>query len=393
MKITKRITAALLTLTPLQLGVLLFTLAFLVRFAVIIHFRPYQDLGRYELERTAISLATTGLYGNPYAIPTGPTAHVSPGYTLILAALFHLFGTGTAAEIVKELLATSVTALQIALLPAVAVALSLPQRAGILAGVVMALYPARPLVEIDGDWETPYIALSLILVAVLAAQIWKARDLRTSLAVRHGLCWGVALLFVAALLPLFVCFLMVGAFWQRGQLQRYIAFVAVEVVLVAACLTPWTVRNYFALGTPIVTRTNAGIELRISNNDLAAPDQRENYLHGLFSRYHPLQSVAEAEKVRRMGEVDYNVQALGQAKQWIQEHPERFLELTLGRIRCFWFYLDPTSRIKTAFCWAVDVLGLAGLFVALRQKRIAGIILGLIALIYPLPNYLVHVGL
>jgi hypothetical protein len=94
-----------------------------------------------------------------------------------------------------------------------------------------------------------------------------------------------------------------------------------------------------------------------------------------------------------MGEVDYNLQALGQAKQWIQQHPERFLELTVGRIRCFWFYLDPTSRIKTVFCWAVDVLGFAGLFVALRQKRIAGIILGLIVLIYPLPNYLVHVGL
>lgn len=72
---------------------LVFAVAFVVRIVMIIVFHPYRDLTRYELERTAISLATTGVYGNPYAIPTGPTAHVSPGYTLILAGLFKLFGT------------------------------------------------------------------------------------------------------------------------------------------------------------------------------------------------------------------------------------------------------------------------------------------------------------
>src|SRR5581483_2549642 len=106
---TIRLITAFTKLTPFQLGVLLFTLAFLVRFAVIVYFRPYHDLGRYELERTAIALANTGVYGNPYAVPTGPTAHVSAGYTLILATLFHLFGTGIRAEVIKEILAVSVT--------------------------------------------------------------------------------------------------------------------------------------------------------------------------------------------------------------------------------------------------------------------------------------------
>lgn len=393
MKTIKRITVRLLSLTPFRLGVVLFTLAILVRLAVIIHFRPYHDLNRYELERTAISLATTGVYGNPYAIPTGPTAHVSPGYTLILAGLFRLFGIGTFAEIIKELLATAVTALQIALLPAVSVALGLHKRAGFFAGLIMALYPSRPLVEIDGDWETPYIALALMLAAVLAAQLWKQHDLRLSQSVRHGLYWGIALLFVSALLPLFLVFVIVDAFWQREQLKKYIAFAAIEIIVVAACLSPWVIRNYLVLGSPVITRTNAGIEARISNNDSAVADQRENSLHGLFERYHPLQSPAEALKVRQLGEIEYNRQAMNEAKHWIETHPKRFLELTIGRIQCFWFYVDPTSRVKTIFLWLVDLLGFAGLAVALSQKRIAGMILGLIALIYPLPNYLVHVGL
>lgn len=360
---------------------------------MIVCVRPYHDLARYELERTAISLAQTGVYGNPYFLPTGPTAHVSPGYTLILASLFRMFGTGTAAEIVKELLSSAISSLGIALLPAVASALSLGRMTGIFAGLVMAVFSARPLVEIDGDWETPYTALALMMIAVLAVHIWQRHDLRISVAVRHGLYWGIALLFVAALLPLFVTFLVIDALFQRGHVERYIKFAAVEVLLAAVCLLPWAVRNYYALGSPIITRTNAGTELRVSNNNYAVADQRENSLHGVFDRYHPLQSRAEALKVREMGEVRYNDVAMQQAKQWIATHRKRFAELTLGRIRCFWFYVDPTSRAKTIFCWVVNVAGFVGLIFAMRRRHVAGLALGSIVLIYPLPNYLVHVGL
>jgi hypothetical protein len=393
MKAISRLRRRVANLSSHQAGVLLFVIAMLVRLAVIVHFRPYHDLVRYELERTAISLAHTGIYGNPYSLPTGPTAHVSPGYTLMLAALFRIFGTGTAAEIVKELLSSAVSSLEIALLPAVASALSLGRTTGILAGLVMAVYPARPMVEIDGDWEAPYMALGLMMIAVLAVQLWKRHDLRVSVAVRHGLYWGVALLFVAALLPLFLTFLVIDALFQRGQLKRYVKFAAVEVLAVAVCLLPWAVRNYHALGSPVITRTNAGTELRVSNNDYAVADQRENAIHGVFERYHPLQSPAEALRVRKLGELRYNNMAMQEAKQWIATHPERFVKLTLGRIRCFWFYVDPTSRAKTLFCWIVNVAGFAGLFFALRRRHIAGLALGLIVLIYPLPNYLVHVGL
>ena len=377
----------------MRMFALLFALSFVVRLAIIVHFRPYHDLARYELERTAISLANTGVYGNPYALPTGPTAHVSPGYTLILAGLFHLFGTGTSAEIIKEVLSTAVTSLEIALLPAVSAALFLNRTVGFFAGLVMALFPARPLVEIDGDWEAPYIALALMLIAVLAANQWAKHDLRFSSAVRHGFCWGIALLFVSALLPLFLVFLVLDAFWQRRHFQRFFAFAVIEIAMVALCLAPWVIRNYLALGSFVFTRTNAGIELRISNNNDAVADQRENMLHGLFQRYHPLQSPAEARKVRKLGEIEYNRQAMNEAEDWIRRHPLRFLQLTLGRIRCFWFYVDPTSHIKTAFLWIIGVFGLAGIIIGAMRKHPAGLIIGVIALIYPLPNYLVHVGL
>ncbi len=202
---------------PRVLGWFLFLVAFFVRAAIIVHFRPYDDLKRYELEKTAISLAQTGVYGNPYAVPTGPTGHVSPGYTLILAGIFHMFGTGIHAEIIKELLSTAVTSLAVALLPFVAMKLSLSSAAGIAAGLVMALYPARPLVEIDGDWETPYMVLALMLIALMAVYVATACRLTPRGGALHGLWWGIALLFVSALLPLFVVFVVAGAVWQCKQ--------------------------------------------------------------------------------------------------------------------------------------------------------------------------------
>jgi hypothetical protein len=94
-----------------------------------------------------------------------------------------------------------------------------------------------------------------------------------------------------------------------------------------------------------------------------------------------------------MGEIAYNKQAADEAKQWIRTHPQRFLELSLGRARCYWLYYDPTSPVKTLVLATTSLLGFAGFLVLFRQDRIAGAVAGLILLVYPLPNYLVHVGL
>jgi hypothetical protein len=375
-----------------QTGVLLFFLAFVVRLTLIVVFHPYRDLARYELERTAISLATTGVFGNPYAIPTGPTAHVSPGYTIILAALFRLFSTSIPAEIVKELLASAVTALQCALLPTVADSLSLDRQAGILAGLVCALIPSKPFVQIDGDWETPYTALFILFTLVLAARTWKRCRLTTSFAVLNGIVWGFALLFASVLLPIFALFVLAGAFFCRSEdYKRYLAFAAIQTSLVALCLAPWVIRNNHALGAPIATRSNFGLELRVSNNDEATPDQRVNYLLGVYDRYHPLQNEKEAFKVRQLGEVAYNQEAAREAKNWIHTHIRQFVYLCIGRIRCFWLYPDP-SLIKALFGDITAILGLAGFLVVLRKNLISGVAVGIVLLLYPAPSYLIHVG-
>jgi hypothetical protein len=165
------------------------------------------------------------------------------------------------------------------------------------------------------------------------------------------------------------------------------------VLVVALFLAPWVIRNAYALGSPILTRSNFGLELRVSNNDSASPNQQINLINGVSDKYHPYLNKSEALKVRELGEVEYNKQATDEAKHWIQTHPGRFIELCLGRFRCFWLYSDPTSRIKTLFLNGTVLLGFAGLMLMFRAEPLTGIVLFLILLIYPLPNYLVHVGL
>jgi hypothetical protein len=393
MKTVEQLWQRLLGLRPLQLGFVIFAIAFLIRLAFIILFKTYIDPSRTELERTAFSLATTGVFGNPYAVTTGPTGHVAPGYTLILAGLFRVFGTGVAGEFVKQAASAAIASLIYALLPASASALMLDRRAGILAGLAGALYPARPIVEIKGDWETPYTALALIVLSALTVRLWTRGDLSMKQALLQGAAWGVSLLFVPALLALFLVLLAVGLLVHRRRSVRYATFATIQMAVVATCLAPWVIRNYYALGSPVVTRTNFGLELRISNNDDATPDQRVNYLAGVFAKYHPLLSTPEALKVRELGEIAYNKQASEEAKQWIRAHPKRFLELSLGRARCFWLYDDPTSFVKTAFLGETVLLGFVGFAQLRRRERVAGTVVGLILLIYPLPNYLVHVGL
>lgn len=366
----------------------------LSRLPLMFYFHTYVNPARTELERTALSLARTGVFGNPYAVTTGPTGHVAPGYTLLLAGLFRVLGSGTAAEIVKQTLSAAVACLIYAVLPKAAEILLRDRRAGIVAGLIGAIYPARPTVEIRGDWETPYTALALILLAVLTVRLWRKRNWSGREALQHGVAWGVSLLFVPALMTIFAVFLASGALLvRRAGVWRYIPFLLVEVVIVAACLAPWAIRNYFALGSPVVTRTNLGLELWVSNNDDATPDQRLNYQRGVFARYHPLLNTEEALKVRAMGEVAYNRQAEEKAEEWMRTHPIRFLELCLGRLRCYWLYWDPTSPLKTLSLGLTVLLGWAGFAWLARRDRIAAMVAGLILLIYPMPNYLIHVGL
>jgi hypothetical protein len=357
----------------------------LVRWAQILASRPRPGRELNELEQVAQSLALLGSFANPYLHPTGPTAHIAPGVPLLIGTIYAIFGIGWKAELVKRMLAALVCSIQYALLPRVSVALGLPQLTGAVAGLAAALIPYKGFMETtDSSWEQPYAALALVLLFLHTINSWQSRDRQGPVAALiRGCLWGLAALISPMLALVFAAVVLYEIFALRRR-----AGVAALLAAFALIQAPWIVRNWIELHGLVLSRSNFGIEFRLSNAPESSALMEDNVSHGLLDRYHPSHSEAEWWRIRQMGEVAYNREAMRLAEQDIRRDPGHFIRLTLERIWRFW--LAPSRRLKSTLATTfVTLLGLAGLAMLPRSRGVT--LVWLILLSYPLVYYAVEV--
>jgi hypothetical protein len=120
------------------------------------------------------------------------------------------------------------------------------------------------------------------------------------------------------------------------RLSRYASRLVFAFLIAILMVSPWTVRNYYALGGFIPIRSNFGLELWIGNNPEATghthitpnPDIPDSP----FSRLHPYLSPNEQTRLARLGELNYMKEKQKLTLDWIQHNPNRFLILTLKRL-------------------------------------------------------------
>jgi hypothetical protein len=318
----------------LRLPAIIFAVALAVRLAYAMTTLPAIDQ-QYETSRVALSLADHGAFADPFRLPTGPTAHLAPGFPLVLAAVYKIFGAGLAGETAKRILGCVVSSLGYALLPALSAASGWGPGPGVAAGLLGAVFPLNRYEEIAGNWESPWAALALIALA------WMC--LRKTNPLRFGATGGLALLFAPAIAPVFAMW----SLWSR----RFRLLALLPALLL---LLPWAARNRIHLGEWIWMRDNLGLELSLSNNAAAAPTMRENIASGMHAAQHPSLSILEGDRVCYWGEPEYNRRRLDMARAWIAANPGRFLALTAARMRRFWF--------SSYYFSALLVLALAGLY-------------------------------
>ena len=339
-----------------------------------------------EMENIARSLALHGTFADPYLLPTGPTAHTAPGYPILLGLIFLLFGIGAAGEMVSRIASAIVASIQYALLPRVSTALGLPRFTGAVAGLLAALAPYKGYVEGSRDSiDQPYLALALILLFLYTAKAWSAKPLagETVSPFARGLWWGLASLFSPILGFVFGAIIVYEIFAMRRH-----AGLAPLLAAFAAIQAPWAIRNWVEFHAFVPTRSNFGLELRISNRPESFALMEDNVSHGVLSRFHPGLNEDEARKVAAEGEMAYTRSEMANARAEIRRDPTRFLRLTGER---FWrFWLAPSRRFKTtAASTAITLLGLLGLCLlpASPGTRLTWLIL----LTYPLVYYFVQV--
>lgn len=337
----------------------------------------------YEMAAIARSLAERGAYANPFAPAlTGPTALVPPIHPLFLAALLRLFGTEAGMHMAAVFANVLANALIAALLPRLAAVCYGDARIGIIGGALW-LVSMRLLPQ----WDVSHTILGLICFCLLTARHVR-RGEPGVWALGAGALAGLLLLLnpaSALVMGPWLVWLFVRRRPGWGTALRYSAIAAAAAALTVA---PWLARNYRIWGVPVL-RTSLGITLYSSNSDCAQPSLYQEAASGCIQKTFPVDSEAEASLLRSMGEVRYDRLRTADTLRWISSHRNRFAELTLGRIRDFWFPSPMESAYTCYAIWGVTLLSIPGIVLSFRRRlAIAPLLLSVWA-IYPLMYYVV----
>jgi hypothetical protein len=332
----------------------------------------------------ATSIATSGVFGNPNGLPSGPTAHVAPVYPYVLAALIKLTSSTTLPALVTSLNILAASVLW-ALLPLVAIALELPARTGLLAGIAGAVNPLRHYVELNGSWEATLAGLALMAMVAFTFSLRRTWT-RPTRALCLGVGWGVIMLLQPTAVSVFA---VVAGVLATPNVPRPARLRAAVLLLAAVLITlaPWTIRNARTFGGVMFVRGDLGLELSVSNNDGALPSH-ENVLRNPLAR-HPHVSAVEFARRSQMGELQYDRSRMADALHWIAANPSRFASLTLRRIRLFW--LPDRSVVGFSFAeWALTAFAGIGVWSMFRTHAAARWLILITWISYPILYYFIQ---
>ena len=341
---------------------------------------PYHS----ENIRAGLTLARYGYLGDPFAIPTGPTAHVAPAYPTLIAAVRSLAPSDADCLLVCSLILAVVSAANVAALVPVARSLRLPRAVGWLATAIF-LVPWFAFVEVSGEHETPLTVAALLGLLSVIARSMRSGPPSMFSAAGLGVATGLAAYFTPLALPVAACASLAVLPWRAWRPRQTLTVLGGAALLCLLTIAPYTLRNHRDLGGWILMRDNLGIELAVSNGPGAGVTKEQNRPY--FLQHHPFVRVEQARLIRRLGEVAYNRRLERTTFAWIDTHPQLFFRLFSQRAEYLVFPYTPRwyQRLIGGF---VSVLAVAGCLLLWRSRYQFGVRCLAGALIGYLPVYL-----
>jgi 4-amino-4-deoxy-L-arabinose transferase-like glycosyltransferase len=313
-------------------------LAFALRLAwvLVTQWHPLPDDDAFRYDFTARALAN----GQGYIHLTGtPTAFWPPGYPVLLATAYVLFGQHViVAQLLNVLFATGTVWL------VYLIGRRLFGHAPALLGAgIVACFPS--LIFLTGvtlsETAFTFLALLAIYLVIMHGQQEALRlDTRASrghllLLLSAGLVLGLAALTrgQALLLPLVLIpfWLRAGSGWMR-VVQR-LGVLAIGMALV---VTPWVVRNAIQLDSPVLISTNAGVDFWIGHHASAHGDFGPTGGEALVFSHPELNIVAR--------EVRTNSDGFREGLKFALKHPAQ--ELVLPFKKFFWLYYNDEEGLR-----------------------------------------------
>jgi 4-amino-4-deoxy-L-arabinose transferase-like glycosyltransferase len=329
--------------------------ALLVRLVYVLvvlrRYVPLSDAEHYHSLAAAVGDGRGMVHPFPFGFPH-PTAFRPPLYPLVLGGVYAITGPKLgAAQALNVALGTGVVVLAALLAWRMA-----GPRAGVVTGMLAAVYP--PLVFNDGLPLSEPLGLLLLVATVLL--------LVDGRAVWAGVTSGLLLL-TRPSAQLFVLVLALWVGWRLGW-KRATLFVACAALVV----TPWLVRNWVRLGTPVLVTSN-GFNL----NAIYSPETKATggFVDGFFDpRFARLRA-----GIRNEAKLDAALRRHALAE--IRRDPVHVLRIAPGG---FQNILEPEpgrndvalvndgrnvelQALSVPFAWYVLVTGVVGLFM-LRHR-------------------------
>ena len=375
----------------------MFVAALLIRllasaFAYTILLDPSRDHWEFgwETGRVAHSLAMGQGFASPWPGTSGPTATVAPVYPLILAGIFRVLGSFTAASALA-IVALNCLFSALTVFPVYRIAAKVfGESTARWAGWTWVLYPFATYFAATRVWETCLTTLLFSVVVLVTYRV--AENGSLSLWIAYGALWGLTACtspVTISALPFLLCWIGYKRRWTSAFLKG--ATLAVLVLIVFA--SPWFVRNYGVFHRFIPFRDNLWLEFHVGNNG----DTSDVYIDAA----HPAHNPAELEQYRRLGEIGYFEAKKGQVLAFIHANPGFFLWVTIRRVVLtwtgFWSFSrqflanEPFEIPNMAVSLVTLVLLIRGIRASWRAARLQSVPLLLCLLAIPAVYYVTHV--
>jgi hypothetical protein len=349
----------------------------------------------YEIGAVALALAEGRGFSDPFLVPTGPTAAVSPVVPFAWSLLMRALGPSSPeAWRAIVLLDVAISAVGVLAVHALGRRAGGP-RVGAVAALALAAHPVAVLAA--GKWVQGAsllgIAVSLVLACLVALEDVPAPVPPRAVA-PLALAFGASLWVEPHLGLVLLAWTAVSLLRRRADLARVgLLAGALGVVMVS----PWLVRNAVSFREPVFLRSWAGPELLLGA--VAGPGDPTPI------GFHPTRDPDELARLQRVGEAAYAREKLAEAARRVRPQPMRYAAACAWRYATFWvgraawwrgserhpILPGGLAALRGAAFLVPAGIALLGLHSAWWRRRAACRVLLVALLTYPVVYALTHV--
>ncbi|MGO9325400.1 MAG: hypothetical protein ACLP07_12640 [Terracidiphilus sp.] len=359
--------------------------------------KHYEAFG-WEMGWIARALATGHGFSSPYWPWSGPTAIMSPLYPGLLSLVFRLFGVYSLTSAFVILTINSVLSALTCIPVYFSAKYALGLRAAKISAWAWALYPFAIYFSAGRVWEYALTSLLFTTCFCIAQRIHLSAAPWTWIG--FGALYGITAHSNASIMST-LPFLLGFALWQAHKAGKpWVLNGALTMLTFFAVLTPWTLRNYHALGVIVPIRDNIWLELYADDfgnapNDRTSPPTCDG-------RPYPASSPVEMKKYLTMGEIPYLAEKRAMSFDDLKNHPHyAFLVIkTLRRIVYYWtgfwsfsaqeLHDQPATPGTVFYVSTVTLFMLLGIRRLWLTNRSAAIPYLLLIGVFPITYYLTH---